>query len=146
MVRKITAIVVGIIAGMIFNMSFVIISNVAYPLPDDIDQNDWDAQVEYRKENGWPMGALVLVLIAHAGGSLASGIVCGLIAMRNWTAAGLGLGIFFTLGGITMLFLLPAPTWFAITDIVLYIPAAIVGVMIGGALMGNKLAEPAKAK
>lgn len=146
MARKITAIVVGIIAGMIFNMSFVLISQASYPLPEDIDPNDLEAQGEYRKENGWPMGALVLVLIAHAGGSLASGVVCGLIAMRNWTAAGLGLGIFWTMGGITMLFLLPAPTWFAITDVILYIPAALIGVMVGGALVGNKLAGPVNAE
>ena len=86
--------------------------------------------------------ALILVLVAHAGGSMVSGLVCGLVAMRAWKVAAVGLGLLWTCGGIAMLFMVPAPTWFAVTDILLYVPAALLGVRIGGGLT-SRFAEAA---
>ena len=147
MARKITAVVVGFIAGNLFNAAFIIASILVFPLPDGVSPFTAPEKFqEHVAENGLPTGALIFVLIAHAGGSFVSGLVCGLVAMRAWYVPALCFGIFFTIGGIYNLTQIPSPTWFAITDIVLYIPAALVGVMIGGALVGNKLAEPATAK
>ena len=43
----------------------------------------------------------------------------------------LGIGAFFLLGGIVASFIIPAPTWFVITDIVIaYIPMAWIGGII----------------
>jgi len=68
-----------------------------------------------------------------------SGFVCGLIAMRSWyVAAGL-LGLLWMCGGIAMLMMLPAPVWFAVADVVLYIPAALLGVKFGGALTSRNV-------
>lgn len=40
----------------------------------------------------------------------------------------IGVGIFFLLGGIANVYLLPSPTWFAIVDLVVaYIPMAYLG-------------------
>jgi hypothetical protein len=36
-----------------------------------------------------------------------------------------------------MLLMLPAPIWFAVADVVLYVPAALLGVRLGGALTGR---------
>jgi hypothetical protein len=134
MIRKVLAVLFGIVAGGVFNMAIVTVSNAVYPLPDGIDPNDFDAFKAHVEAHGMPTGALVMVLVAHAGGSLVSGFVCGLIAMRSWYVAGIGLGILWTCGGIAMLMILPAPTWFAVADVVLYIPAALIGVRIAGAL------------
>ena len=91
-----------------------------------------------------PTGALLMVLVAHAGGSLVSGLVCGLIAMRTWYIAAIGMGILWTCGGVAMLMMLPSPIWFAIADVVLYIPAAVLGVVVGGVLTGGS-AKPSPA-
>lgn len=136
MARKVLAVIVGVLAGGTFNMILVTISQAMYPYPEGIDPNDMDAVREHIEANGMPFGALVIVLMAHAGGSLVSGLVCGLIAKKQWIAAAIGLGLWWTLGGVTMLFLLPAPLWFAIVDIALYVPAAIAGVFVGGRLTG----------
>lgn len=139
MIRKILAVIIGIVAGGAFNMAMVTASQAVYPLPDGIDPNDFDAFKAHVEAHGLPSGALIMVLVAHAGGSLVSGFVCGLIAMRSWYVAAIGLGILWTCGGIAMLMMLPAPTWFAVADVVLYIPAALIGVRLGGELTGRSL-------
>ena len=134
MLRKILAVVFGIVAGSAFNMAIVAASHAVYPLPEGIDPNDFDAFKAHVEAHGMPTGALIMVLVAHAGGSFVSGLVCGLIVMRAWYGAAVGLGVLWTCGGLAMLMMLPAPIWFAVADIVLYIPAALLGVRLGGAL------------
>jgi hypothetical protein len=137
MTRKILAVVLGIVAGGAFNMARVMASHAVYPLPEGIDPNDFEALKAHVTVHGMPTGALIMVLIAHAGGSFVSGFVCGLIARRCWYAAALGMGILWMCGGIYMLMMLPSPTWFAVADVVLYIPAALLGVWLGGTLTGQ---------
>jgi hypothetical protein len=133
MIRSILAVVIGIVAGSAFNMAIVTASNAAYPLPEGVDRNDFEAVRAHVETHGMATGALLMVLIAHAGGSFVSGFACGLIARRSWYLAAVGMGILWTCGGVVMLILLPAPTWFAVADVVLYIPAALLGVRLGGA-------------
>ncbi|QDV40473.1 hypothetical protein Enr13x_02790 [Stieleria neptunia] len=136
MIRNVTAIVAGLIAGSIFNMALVSLSHAVYPLPDGIDPNDFEAFRDHVQANGMPTGALLIVLVAHAGGSFVSGLVCGLIAKRTWYIAAAALGVLWMCGGITMLMMLPAPMWFAVADTVLYVPVALLGVRLGGTLVG----------
>ncbi len=137
MIRKILAVVIGIVAGGAFNMAIVTASNTLYPLPEGIDPNDFEAFKAYVESQGLPTGALIIVLVAHAGGSFVSGLVCGLIARRSWYAAAVGMGLLWTCGGIAMLMMLPAPLWFAVADVLLYLPAALAGVQLGGLLTGG---------
>jgi hypothetical protein len=132
MIRKILAVLLAVVFGSVFNMAIVTLSHTVYPLPEGIDPNDFDAFQAHVEAHGMPTGALLLVLVAHAGGSLVSGLVCGLIAKRPWYAAAGAIGFLWMCGGITMLMMLPAPVWFAVTDVVLYIPAALAGVRLGG--------------
>jgi len=133
-VRNVLAVLLGLLAGGIFNMLLVLVSQAAYPLPPDVDPNDMEAFRAHVEANGMPTGAMLIVLAAHAGGSFVSGLVCGLISKRKWISAAAALGVLWTLGGISMLTMIPAPIWFAVADTILYIPAAIGGVMIGGGM------------
>lgn len=147
MFRNILAILIGLVAGGVLNMAIVSASHAVYPLPDDVDPNNLKEFQAHIEAHGLPTGALLMVLAAHAGGSFASGFVCGLIARRPWYAAAIGLGILWTCGGVAALMMLPSPLWFAIADLVLYIPAAVLGVRWGAALRGqtsNPLATQAK--
>ena len=138
MIRKVLAVVLGGIAGGVFNMALVTLSNIVYPLPKGIDPNDFEAFRAHVEANGLATGALIIVLVAHAGGSFVSGFVCGLIAMRPWYLAATILGILWTCGGVAMLMMLPAPVWFAVADILLYVPAALLGVKLGAVLTRRK--------
>lgn len=145
MIRKIVAVVIGIVSGGLFNMAIVTVSHSVYPLPEGVDPNNFDAFKAHVVAHGMPTGALIMVLVAHAGGSLVSGFVCGLIAKRAWYVAAIGMGILWTCGGIAMLMMLPAPTWFSVADIVLYVPSALLGVQLGGGLRGRS-SSPVLAK
>ena len=90
MLRKILAVVLGVVAGSVFNMAIVTLSNAVYPLPAGLDPNDFEAFKAHVETHGLPTGALIMVLVAHAGGSFVSGFVCGLIAARSWYAAAVG--------------------------------------------------------
>ena len=92
MFRKILAIALGIVAGSAFNMAIVNVSNGIY-LPEGVDPNNFDEFKAHLETHGMPFGALILVLVAHAGGSMVSGLVCGLVAMRPWKVAAVGLGV-----------------------------------------------------
>ena len=138
MIRKILAFLLafllGWIAGAIFNMTLVHVSHVVYPFPEGVDPNNFEAIKAHVVANGLPTGALMIVLMAHAGGSFVS----GLVAMRSWYLAAAILGAFWTCGGIAMLMMLPSPTWFAVADILLYVPGALLGVKLGGALTDRR--------
>jgi hypothetical protein len=68
----------------------------------------------------------------------APGQQAALIAMRPWYLAASVLGILWACGGIAMLMMLPAPIWFVVADILLYVPAPLLGVKLGGALTGRR--------
>ncbi len=133
MLRNTLAFLLAVIAGSAFNMALVTVSQAMYPVPDGLDPNDFEAFRAHVVANGIPTGALMIVLVAHAGGSLVSGFVCGLVARRSWYAAAAVLGILWTCGGVAMLMMLPSPIWFAVTDVLLYVPAALLGAKLGGA-------------
>ena len=132
--RRIFAVVAGVIGGGIFNMLLVNASHILFPLPADVDPNDLESLKAYVTENGLPTGALVMILLAHSGGSFFSGFIGGLIVRRTWILAAIGFGILWTCGGIAMLMVLPAPIWFAVADTLLYIPAALLGMRLGGTI------------
>jgi len=138
MIRAILAVVLGIIAGGFFNMALITVSHTVYPLPEGVDPNDFEAFRAHVEANGLPTGALIIVLVAHVGGSFVSGLVVGLIAMRPWYVAAAAIGVLWTCGGIAMLMMLPAPTWFAVADVALYVPCALLGVHLGATLTSGR--------
>lgn len=135
MLRNILAIIIGLFLGGVFNMMMITVSQVIYPYPEGVDPNNMEQVREHIEANGFPVGALLIVLIAHAGGSFVSGFLCGLISKSQWYIAAGAMGLFWTLGGVMMLFILPAPLWFGVVDVISYVPAALLGVMIGGSLL-----------
>lgn len=66
--------------------------------------------------------------LAHAIGTLAGAVVAGLIAASYKMKFALGIGVFFLIGGIANVFMLPAPAWFVVADLALaYIPMGWLG-------------------
>ena len=135
MARKFFAVVVGIVAGSVFNMALIMVS-VAIYAPEGLDFEDPDAMRAYVL--GLPVTALLIVLAAHGGGSFVGGAVCALVARQKWIMGALIVGTFFLLGGILNLQRVPdAPMWFAVTDVVLYLPLAILGCATAAAWSGR---------
>ena len=74
--------------------------------------------------------------LAHALGTLVGAVLAAMIAANHKMKFALAIGLFFLIGGITNILLLPSPTWFAMVDIGgAYIPMA----WMGATLVNRKI-------
>ena len=70
-------------------------------------------------------------LLAHQIGTLVGALVAEKIAPAGKMIFALAIGAWFIFGGIYACTLIPAPIWFMISDLLLYLPLAFVGGKIG---------------
>ena len=122
MIKNILAVILGLIIGNIAIMSLHYLGLYFYPLPEGVDMSDMTAIAEYVKIA--PLGSLLMVMLAHIGGTFIAGVSTTLLSKE--IVVSYIVGGFFTISGIWNLYLLPHPMWFNI-EIVLYLPAAVFG-------------------
>ena len=124
--RNILALLCGIVIGSIVNMGIVMISGSIIPPPEGADVTTMEGLKE-----ALPMFEpkhFIMPFLAHALGTLVGAFVAAKIAANNNRKFGLAVGLFFLIGGIANVMMLPSPTWFAATDILLaYIPMGWLG-------------------
>src|SRR2546428_12547408 len=120
MARCIVAVICGALAGGVFNMAVIMLSWKMYPPPEGANLSDPATLKAYIQS--LPPPAFLVVLVAHAGGALVGGLVAALIARRSPLVLGAIVGGFFLLGGIVNVMSIPRPLWFAVIDLVSYIP------------------------
>jgi len=125
MVRSILAVICGAIVGGVFNMAVIMLSWSIYPPPDGANMSDPATLNMYVQS--LPLPAVLMILVAHAGGALVGGLVAAMIARRSPLLLGAIVGGLFLLGGIVNVMSIPRPLWFAVVDLVLYVPCGIVG-------------------
>lgn len=126
--KNILGLVVGIIVGGLVNSGIIMLGSGLVPPPPGVDPND----LESIKSNMhlYEMKHFVVPYLAHILGSLFAAFVA--VKICNNKIISILAGAFFLLGGATMIYMIPeTPTWFAVLDIVSYIPAAILGYLLG---------------
>lgn len=124
-IRNILAVVAGWLCGSIINMGLIQTGHMIVPI-EGIDINDMDSLIAVMPTLTFEY--FIFPFLAHALGTLVGAIIAGLIAATHKMKFSLGIGILFLLGGIAMVFILPGPIWFTITDLTLaYIPMAFFG-------------------
>ena len=124
--RNILAVIAGIVVGSLVNMGLINISSSVIPLPEGVDMST---------PEGLKAGVhlfepkhCIFPFLAHALGTLTGAFVAAKLAANNKMKFALGLGVFFLIGGITAVYMIPAPMWFNILDLVVaYIPMAWLG-------------------
>ena len=80
----------------------------------------------------------IFPFLAHAFGTLTGALIAGLIAVSHKMIFSLSIGVLFLIGGIVVNYMLPGPTWFAVTDIILaYLPMAWLGGKIALKISGK---------
>ncbi len=129
--RNVLAVVAGIVLGGLINMGLVTIGPEIIPLPEAIDPND----MESFKAHGHLMEPkhFLYAFLAHALGTLAGAFVAAKFGASRQMVLALIIGGFFLLGGITAATMIPAPTWFIATDlIVAYLPMGWLGWKLAG--------------
>ena len=125
-IRNILAVIAGLLVGGKVNMTLIELSPKIIPSP---------AGVDVTTEAGLKAGIhlfepkhFIMPFLAHALGTFIGALIASLIAANNNLRIALGIGIVFFIGGTIMVFMLPAPMWFNIVDLVLaYIPMAYLG-------------------
>lgn len=120
-VKNILAVITGVGVGMVANMGIIMISSSLIPPPEGIDNTTME---------GLKAGMhlfepkhFIMPFLAHALGTFAGAFVAAKLAVSHHMKFALGIGVFFLLGGLANIFMLPSPTWFTVLDLgVAYIP------------------------
>jgi len=136
--RNILAVIVGFVFGSVVNMVLVNIGSLAIPLPEGADVTTMEGLRESMKLFT-PLN-FIFPFLAHALGTLVGAFVAAKLAASHPVTLAIGIGVFFLLGGISMVYLCGGPAWFVAADLLLaYIPMG----YLGGILAGRKRTQTA---
>ncbi|MBC7884688.1 MAG: hypothetical protein H7X99_04395 [Saprospiraceae bacterium] len=124
--KNILAVIAGIIVGSVVNMCIISISSSIIPPPEGADVTTMEglkASIHLFQPKNF-----IMPFLAHTLGTLAGAFLAAYIATNNKMNFAYGIGVFFILGGIANVVMLPSPIWFTILDVVVaYIPMAYIG-------------------
>ena len=122
-IQNILAIVSGILIGSTVNMGIITISGSIIAPPEGIDNTTMEGLKT--SMHLFEPKHFLMPFLAHAIGTLAGAFVVALIATEQKLKFALGIGLFFMLGGIANVIMLPSPLWFTALDLgAAYIPMA----------------------
>jgi hypothetical protein len=135
-IRNILAVVAGWLSGSLVNMGLIQAGHKLIPI-EGIDPNDMNALAAVMPTLEFEY--FIFPFLAHALGTLVGAIIASLIATSHKMKFSLGIGCLFLIGGIMVNYMLPGPSWFAVTDIMIaYIPMAWIGGKIGRKISSSK--------
>jgi len=122
MIRNILAVITGVLVGMIVNMGLIILGSSLIHTPEGFDSMN---------AINWDLNNFIFPFLAHALGTLVGAFLAAKITISYQLPLAMSIGVFFLIGGVTMVYILPAPVWFICTDlIVAYIPMGYLGWII----------------
>ncbi|GGG57502.1 hypothetical protein [Bizionia arctica] len=125
-VKNMLAVVAGLVIGSIVNMGLISISGSIIPPPEGVDNTTMEGLKE--SMHLFQSKHFIFPFLAHALGTLVGAIIAAKIAATHKITFALVIGVFFLIGGIVSVVMLPSPTWFSILDLVgAYIPMAWLG-------------------
>ena len=117
--KNIGAIILGIIIGIIINMGFIIIGGIVVPFSENLDPMN---------ANSWNIKYFLFPFLAHAIGTFSGAFAASKVSKNYHIIIPMIVGLYFLFGGIYMVMILPAPTWFICIDLILcYLPMALLG-------------------
>lgn len=129
--RNILAVILGCVVGSFVNMGIISVSGSIIPPPEGADVTTMEGLIA--SMHLFQPKHFIIPFLAHSLGVVVGAFIGVKIAATNKKVFAFIIGGLFMVGGIINVFLLPSPTWFNITDIVLaYIPMAWIGWKIAG--------------
>ena len=119
LLKNIGILILSIIIGMIVNMGLIIIGGIIFPLSESF---------EPMNAINWDFKYFIFPFLAHSIGTLSGAFIVSKLSRNFHIIMPLIVGLYFLSGGLYMVTILPAPTWFISLDIILcYIPMALLG-------------------
>lgn len=123
--RNILAVIAGWLIGSAINLGLINLGHTIFPI-EGIDPNSMEDLAQIMPTLDYQF--FIFPFLAHALGTLFGAMVAAWIAVSHKIKFALGIGILFLMGGIMASYMIPAPTWFVVTDLVFaYIPMAWIG-------------------
>jgi len=130
LLRQVLAVVVGIIVGGCVNMALITLSPVLIPPPAGVDVTNSESLRQ--SIHLFQPQHFVMPFLAHALGTFAGALVAYLLAATHNRQLAFGIGVFYFCGGLAASFMIPAPLWFIVLDLLLaYLPMAWLAVWLG---------------
>ena len=125
-VKNILAVLVGVFGGGFLNMGIIMISGSLIPPPEGAVITTMEglrASMHLMEPKHF-----LMPFLAHALGALVGAGLAALIASNHKMRFAMGIGVWFMLGGIINIIMLPSPLWFTLVDLGLaYITMAYIG-------------------
>ena len=125
-IKNILAVTIGIILGAIVNMYIIEYLQKVIKLPQGVNPKDIKSLKEgiYLFEPKHFVGPF----LAHSIGVLVGAYLAAKIGASKNLILAIIVGSFFFIGGVYMVYILDAPIWFSVLDIIVaYIPMAFLG-------------------
>ncbi len=128
--KGLLAVVVGLVVGSAVNMGLVLLGARVVPAPAGVDTTTSEGLAAAMPLLG--PAHFVFPFLAHALGTFAGALLATWIAGRVSRVPAAVIGVLFLAGGIASCFMLPAPRWFEVLDVVVaYLPFAWLGYRLG---------------
>lgn len=129
--RNLLATLTGIICAALLTFIIEMLSTTLFPLPDGAKPMDRTWLSEHM--HLIPLGAMIMVAIAHTLGLIIGMYVAAIIAKSSLNPTYIVAG-FMGLTTLSNLFMIPHPNWFVATDII----GVLIGIMFGLKLAKSK--------
>ncbi len=128
--RNVLSVLGGCFIGGLANITIISISPFIIPWPEGIiptDPESLKAGADLLETKHF-----IMPFIAHAAGTFIGAYVAARYAANRQLLFGILIGFYFLIGGITMINVIPAPTWFTALDLlVAYLPMGYLGGILG---------------
>ena len=129
--RIVVSVVLGVIIGSVVNMGLIMISGKIIPPPAGADVTSMEGLKA--SMHLFEAKHFLFPFLAHALGTLVGAFVARALAPDKSLVSGYIVGVLFLVGGIMNVFMLSAPMWYNVVDLVFaYLPAAWLGQKLAG--------------
>lgn len=128
--KNILAVIAAVLIGGALNMLIITLSGKIIPPPEGADLHTLEglkASMHLMEPKHF-----LMPFLAHALGTLLAAFLVVKWLSKNQQRFAIGIGLWFLIGGIINVYMLPSPLWFTVTDLTLaYIPMAFLGFKLG---------------
>ncbi|HYW50868.1 MAG TPA: hypothetical protein VE861_09690 [Gemmatimonadaceae bacterium] len=130
LVRNVLAVLAGLIAGAALNGALITLSPSLIPPPAGVDVTNTESLAQ--SIHLFQPRHFVMPFLAHALGTLVGALVAYVVAASSKAGFAWAIGVAFLAGGISASYMIPAPIWFIVLDLLMaYLPMAWIAILLG---------------